>query len=594
MRRLTVALLTAVSLVGGPRAAAREPLALLDGGDFEGGANAEFGSAWFGQPSVNYVYARATESHSTMTARFTLDAAPTGELFLHLTACDDDADSACLVGVALNGVVLHSGPSGHPNRLWATRRLAIPSGCLRPGENEIVIRNLHDLGALGMPPWFMVCACAIAEDGYEPKTPGPTDGYAFELPRARRPLPEPLPEGVAAPGFALRGTKGWGWTPEQYLAEIPILERCGMNFLMNCYLSLFSDPAAWKNEWWLPLSAEKKAAYREVIRSCKEHHITFCFAAHPQLGAPRRLDPTSLEDIDRFWRHYAWAQSEGVTWFNVSLDDVDWGDKGPAVGGAEHARFVNEIFRRLRARDPDAQLSFVPVPYWGDGTQPDHRAYLEALGAELHPDVYVFWTGDGVVTPTITRKAAESYRSIVKHRLILWDNYPVNDNAPTLHLGPLTGRDKDLREVLDGYMSNPMATQNEASRIPLLTCADYAHNPWLYDPRRSIGQAILHLAPSSVKSRVLARLVEAYPGMLIFGGGTGTNPVRERFRNLAGDPATQAQARGYVREIESLASALRREFPGRFEATKRTVEADVAWMKEQLPAEGVRSARLAG
>ncbi len=85
----------------------------------------------------------------------------------------------------------------------------------------------------------------------------------------------------------------------------------------------------------------------------------------------------------------------------------------------------------------------------------------------MHSEVYVFWTGDGVVVPRITRHAAESYKRIVNHRLFLWDNYPVNDGSPTLHLGPVSGRDPDLPSVIDGYPSNPLASQNEINRLPL-------------------------------------------------------------------------------------------------------------------------------
>ena len=54
------------------------------------------------------------------------------------------------------------------------------------------------------------------------------------LPAEKRPFPEPLPEGKP-PGFKIRGTKGWMWTPQQTMAEIPVLAGYQMNFFMNCY-----------------------------------------------------------------------------------------------------------------------------------------------------------------------------------------------------------------------------------------------------------------------------------------------------------------------------------------------------------------------
>ena len=409
-------------------------------------------------------------------------------------------------------------------------------------------------------------------------------GLRVTLPAQVRPFPEPLPPGRLGPAFAFRGIKGWDWTPQQYLEEIPWLSRFKMNFLMNCYLSLFTHEAGEpsRNEWWKAMTDARKREYAEIIRSCRENGIAFCFAVHPQLSSPRPLDPGSGEDIDLLYENYAWAQGQGVRWFSVSFDDVGWGAGGPAAGGAGHARVANTIFTRLRADDPGAQLILCPVPYWGDGSNPGDRAYLEALGGALHPDIYVFWTGDRVFAQHITRRAAEGYRRIVRHRLFLWDNYPVNDGNPTLHLGPVSGREPGLCEVVDGYMSNPMRTQNEINRIPLATCADYAYNPWAYDPARSIGQAILHLADGQEQRVVLRDLVGAYPGFLATGGDSRTNPVRARFAALQAAPGTRPAAADLVRRMEELDARLAEAFPGRFGAAKATVGGDITWMKRRL------------
>jgi AraC-like DNA-binding protein len=403
------------------------------------------------------------------------------------------------------------------------------------------------------------------------------------LPVKARAFPEPSSQ--AGPGFNFRGLKGWRWSPEQYLEEIPFLPVLKLNFLMNCALSMLTrlKNGAWINEWWKPMSRPRQQAYAKVIRACRAHGVTFCFALNPQLASPRPLNPASPADLAHFFHHYDWAQSQEVQWFAVLLDDVGWGHAGPAAGGSAHARLVNALLERLRARDPDAQLLFCPPVHWGDGTNLEHRTYLEPLARELHPDIFVFWNGDGVVTPRITRVAAESFKSLVKHRLFLWDNYPDNDGSPTLHLGPLRGREPDLPEVIDGYLSNPLASQNEVNRIPLATCADYAYNPRAYDPARAIGQAILQWAKTEAQQRVLCRLVEAYPGFIVVGGGTGTNPVRGKFVALLGASESRSTTQAHVRRIQEIYDGLNREFPNRFAATKRTVAEDVTWMRARLP-----------
>lgn len=405
-----------------------------------------------------------------------------------------------------------------------------------------------------------------------------TKDFTVDLPPARRPLPEPLPDG-RKPGFAIRGTKGWMWTPQQYLAEIPTLVRAKMNFLMNCYTSMCDvEHYAWGdkrcNRWWEPLPEAKREAYEQVVRECRKSGIGFCFSMNPNLFTNRILDYQSDQDVDALFAHYRWMQSLGVKWFNIALDDISEG-----IDASGQAKVANGFLKRLRANDPEAQLIVCPTWYWGDGTDAKHRPYLQTFARDLDKDIYLFWTGDAVVTNRITRKCAETYKDIVKHRLILWDNYPVNDNNPTMHLGPVFGREPDLCEVIDGYMSNPLRKQNELNRIPLLTCADYAYNPWAYDPARSIGQAILHFADDPAQQVLAKDLVEAYPGMLYYGGGTGFNAVREQFSRIVATPHSRYVARMYIDYVQSLARRMEKTFPDRLKAERQTVVDDVTWMK---------------
>ena len=402
------------------------------------------------------------------------------------------------------------------------------------------------------------------------------------LPGIARALPEPLAAEQKEPGFRLRGIKGWMWRPEQYMAEIPVLAQYRMNFLMNCYSSMCDiEHYAWGepdcNRWWEPLPDGKKEAYEKVVRSCESHGVRFCFSMNPNLYAKRFADPDVADDVESLWQHYRWMQSLGVTWFNISLDDISRG-----VDAAKQAKLVNEIFRRLREKDPEARMIFCPTFYWGDGSDPQAAEYLKTLREELNKDVYVFWTGDRVVTPRITRRAAERYRERVAHPMILWDNYPVNDNTPTMHLGPVTGRDADLCDVIEGYMSNPLCPQNEINRIPMLTCADYAYNPHAYDPARSIGQSIVHLAGTTEQREVLKEVVEVYPGMLLYGKGTSFNPVRERAANLAKQPGGKSLLDRYIARMDMLLMRFRHAFPDQFRDCARSLADDVEWLHANL------------
>ncbi len=408
--------------------------------------------------------------------------------------------------------------------------------------------------------------------------------YQVRLPAKLIPAADAPTSGTPAKGFRFRGMKGWSWTPAQYLEEIPVLAGLRMNFLMNCYRSMsVSRPGEpWRNEWWRPMSKERKQEFARIIANCRENGIIFCLALHPQLASPRPLVPGSEKDLELFYQHYAWAQDQGVEWFAVCLDDTSWGAEGPSAFGTSHSVLVNAIHQKLCAVNEKSKMIFCPAFFWGDGTNPEHAAYLSAVGKNLHPDVYVFWNGDAIVTPRVTRVAAQSFREVVRHRLFLWDNYPVNDGSPTMHLGPLNGREPDLCEVVEGYLSNAMCSQNQINRLPLATCADYASDPAAYKPSRSIGQAILRLCPNVQGQGVLKELVEAYPGFIVAGGGTGTNPVRAKFGGTLNQDHSMATSRRFVQQMEDLAARLAKSLPTEFLDARKTLLDDIAWMNEQL------------
>lgn len=561
------------------------PLVRLRGTDFSGGGARTYGSVQHGLTRVNYVYAAPTGDLSAMGADFSLDVVPKAKLFLHVRGMLDDGGTPCPIRITVNETVLFEGSHAFPNNEWAIRSYPIPPAALVAGKNHLEFRNLSAEGLPGMYPWFMLAVCAIGpKEAQVSLLPSLIDDFRVDLPAEVRPLPEPLSGGHTEPGFRWRGIKGWLWRPEQYLAEIPVLAQCRMNFLMNCYGSMFDiehfgfgDPRA--NRWWEPLAPPKKAAYEQVVRSCQAHGIEFCFSLNPNLATSRLLDYDSAADREALWQHYEWMQSLGVNWFNLQFDDISAG-----IDAAGQARVTNLLLARLRRRNPQTQMVFCPTYYWGTGEGEAARAYLQTLARDLHPDVYVFWTGPQVVSKTISRAAAASYRKLVGHRLFIWDNYPVNDGAPTLHLGPLTGRDADLCEVADGFMSNPMHTENQINRIPLLTIADYAYNPWDYDPARSIGQAIVHLAPRQAQRETLRDLVELFPGMLLYGQGTGYNPLLTRFQETVETPHSRWLAQLEVSHVESVLARLESQFPGQYAAARETLGRSLRTMQLVLQA----------
>lgn len=113
--------------------------------------------------------------------------------------------------------------------------------------------------------------------------------------------------------------------------------------------------------------------------------------------------------------------------------------------------------------DPQLERLFGPMP----------ADYLETLGRALNPEVGVFWTGALVLSPQFTREDIDTVASRLGRKPVLWDNYPVNDGRKIsrfLHLLPVRGRPRALRDWCGGHLANPM-NQAWLSRLPLTSLA---------------------------------------------------------------------------------------------------------------------------
>jgi hyaluronoglucosaminidase len=119
---------------------------------------------------------------------------------------------------------------------------------------------------------------------------------------------------------------------------------------------------------------------------------------------------------------------------------------------------------------------------------------LTDLGAGLHPQIDIFYTGPDVCSSEITTADAKDFAEAVHRAPLIWDNYPVNDLAmrPYMHIGPIRDREATLYQAVRGVVVNAML-QPEASKIPLLTWAAYLADPHGYEPEAAWKQALLQI-----------------------------------------------------------------------------------------------------
>ena len=388
-------------------------------------------------------------------------------------------------------------------------------------------------------------------------------------------------------GFKLKGMKGYGWTPEICLEEIPTLKEFGLNFFAPCYSSFFAEHNVevfeelnGYNLWWEPLTDDLKARWAKVVEECDRNDIIFCFGMNPMLYSPRPLDPAKEEDFEALLAKYRWFQEQGVQWFYIAIDDLHL-QSHLEIDAIGQSTFTNKLYAALKANDPKCRMIFCPTWYRGkDLKVPEKRAYLEQLAEALDKEIFVFWVGEYTVSPEITVEDVLRYKEVVKHEMILWDNYPVNDYHNTMNVAPLTGREAGISKVLYGMMANPMR-DNLMTRLPLYTMADFMNNPYSYNPDLSIAAAIDRYAENLAQEEIFEGLIELYSSNLQHGiRTTRFFPARDKFEQLLGED--KAAAAAYVTSIQELYESMCREFPDRYTLSKAILQKDIAWMSAKL------------
>ena len=263
---------------------------------------------------------------------------------------------------------------------------------------------------------------------------------------------------------------------------------------MNTYLYAPKDDPYHREHWTKPYPAGQWRVLQQLIRHAQKRKIDFVYGFHPGQGLCFSAETpvrTLLAKAQRFY-------DAGVRTFAVQFDDIPSRlehemDRRRFRNSLARAQgtWLREIIYRQPASWKNIEWWICPSYYTPDpllahvfGTFESH--FLESLADFLPPTVACLWTGPSVVSEKITLPHVRQIAKRVKRRLIIWDNYPVNDLSMSdeLHIGPLQGRDQRLPQAVYGYLNNPLLQWN-LGFIPLAACFDYAARPSAYKPESS-------------------------------------------------------------------------------------------------------------
>jgi hypothetical protein len=292
------------------------------------------------------------------------------------------------------------------------------------------------------------------------------------------------------PSFRQRGVVEGFYGPPWSLTDRLDVLRFEGDHAMNIYFYAPKDDPYHRDKWREPYPAALRQQLEQEVQAAHANFVDFCFAISPGLSMTYSND----SDFADLTAKLDSVQKMGVSCFALFLDDIPQQLQNPADQarfkdlGTAHAYLINKLNRYLKRQSPRNRLVVTPTTYtnaWGS------RTYVKELGKEVDSDVPIAWTGTQVVSPVITLAQAQRWEKLLRRKLVIWDNFPVNDGIPwRLILAPVTGRDPGLPEVVEGLYSNPMI-QAHASLIALQTVADYLWAPKSYDPRLALQDAVV-------------------------------------------------------------------------------------------------------
>jgi hypothetical protein len=306
-----------------------------------------------------------------------------------------------------------------------------------------------------------------------------------------------------------------------------------------------SDPFH-RERWAEPYPAEQLASIGELAAAADARGIVFIYALSPGLtmrftdDADQRAVSAKMQQLwDLGVRSFALLFDDLPYRLEWAEDRAEYGDGADGCGrahGAACARFASDFLELHGIRGP---LLMCPTDYAGTA----RSEYRDALRDSLPADSVVLWTGADVVVGTITRADVDAAAAAFERKLMLWDNFPVNDfDESRLFLGPLVGRPADLDgSALLGTLANPMP-QAAASRIGLATVAEWAADPAAYDPSSAWSRAIDRVTNGSDGVAALVAACGAWPP------GAPRSPALEEAIEgcLAGDARSLEAARALL------------------------------------------------
>ena len=221
-----------------------------------------------------------------------------------------------------------------------------------------------------------------------------------------------------------------------------------------------------RREWMRDFSAYEIEKLKDFSAFCHQRNMKFGIGISPLAITedPKKKLPYLYKKIDTAISKL-YTDIIAILFDDIKLYTPDEGIKQKQI--------VLDIYKRLKGTG--IRLIFCPTYYSFDpildkvfGERPSD--YFEQIIKGLPEKIEIFWTGNKVLSKSITKSDIQSINDKFKRKVTIWDNYPVNDGK--FISKKIYTREFSSRENLDGtvlsHAVNPMLEAN-LTKIALST-----------------------------------------------------------------------------------------------------------------------------
>jgi len=292
------------------------------------------------------------------------------------------------------------------------------------------------------------------------------------------------------PSFKLRGViegfYGNPWSHENRLDVINFMDK----YRLNAFMYAPKDDEYHRNKWRELYPEEELTKLITYKNECDLKEIDFYYCISPG----KDFNYLDENDFNLLYKKLDQVIDRGINKFALLMDDIDYklSEENKKIfkrPGIAHAYITNKINNYIKENVIEHDFIMCPTEYH----QNWDSQYRNDLKIKMDADVKVFYTGDNVCAEIIDNDNAKHIKEVYDHPIVLWENYPVNDFWKSrIFLAPIINRGTNLNQHFESMVSNPM-NQWHASKIGVISIADYMWNTNKYNPEISFERALNEL-----------------------------------------------------------------------------------------------------